>query len=201
MFELQDFDIRVRGGRAPKPLRYWKEAKLPRLLADAIEDCGYKDPTPIQRQVRQLCVMLWLIVAVMIMLLQSADVSTSALTCRVLQGIPIGLKQRDIIGVAETGSGKTAAFVIPMLMYILKLPDTARKRTGDEGPLAIVMAPTRELAQQIETETQRLGKYMGVRTVSIVGGSSIQAQGHALRSGVDIVIGTPGRIIDCLENR
>lgn len=66
-----------------------------------------------------------------------------------MAAIPIGLQQRDVIGVAETGSGKTAAFVLPMLVYIMKQP-VMTEEVATEGPYAVIMAPTRELAQQIE---------------------------------------------------
>jgi len=75
-----------------------------------------------------------------------------------MQAIPIGLQGRDILGVAETGSGKTAAFVLPMLVYISKLPKMTREMEAD-GPYALVLAPSRELASQIETETKKFAKY------------------------------------------
>eukprot|EP00750_Incisomonas_marina_P009222 INCI15854.1.p1 GENE.INCI15854.1~~INCI15854.1.p1 ORF type:complete len:600 (+),score=134.34 INCI15854.1:914-2713(+) len=117
------------------------------------------------------------------------------------QAIPIGLKNRDIIGIAETGSGKTAAFVAPMLQYIDKCPSTMRKRTPLDGPLAIIMAPTRELAQQIEEETVKIARFMEISVVSMVGGQSIHDQGFLIRKGCDILIATPGRVIDALDNR
>ncbi len=88
-----------------------------------------------------------------------------------------------------------------MLAYIANLPDYRRERLAEEGPLAMVMAPTRELAQQIEVECQRLSKHLGYKTVSVVGGQSIQDQGFHLREGVEMIIGTPGRIKDAIESR
>jgi ATP-dependent RNA helicase DDX23/PRP28 len=126
------------------------------------------------------------------------DVKYSEPTAIQKQAIPIGLKCRDIIGIAETGSGKTAAFVIPILVYIQSLPpinDISR----NDGPYAIVLAPTRELAQQIESEAQKFAKPMGFTVVSIVGGHTIEEQVHKLRNGAEIVIATPGRLVDCLE--
>lgn len=117
------------------------------------------------------------------------------------QAIPIGLQNRDIIGIAETGSGKTAAFVIPLLVWITELPKVVRDAEEDEGPYAIILAPTRELAQQIEEETHKFAKPLGIRTVSIIGGLSREDQGFQLRQGCEIVIATPGRLIDVLENR
>jgi ATP-dependent RNA helicase DDX23/PRP28 len=161
----EDFDIRIQGGRATLPLRYWNEANFPDEINRALADVGYEKPSPIQRQ-----------------------------------AIPIGMDCRDIIGIAETGSGKTCAFLIPLLCYMLKLPSHHLSRCADEGPLAVVMAPTRELAMQIEEECMRLAKYTSFTTVCIVGGQSIEEQSIKLRRGVEIVIGTPGRMVDCIEN-
>ncbi|XP_055352273.1 probable ATP-dependent RNA helicase DDX23 [Paramacrobiotus metropolitanus] len=85
------------------------------------------------------------------------------------QAIPVGLHYRDIIGVAETGSGKTAAFLIPLLTWITSLPKMVQHVDIDQGPYAIIMAPTRELAQQIEEETIKFGTPLGVRTVAVIG--------------------------------
>lgn len=117
-----------------------------------------------------------------------------------MAAIPLGLQQRDVIGVAETGSGKTAAFVLPMLTYITRLPPISEENEA-EGPYAVVMAPTRELAQQIEDETVKFAHYLGIKVVSIVGGQSIEEQGFKIRQGCEVVIATPGRLIDCLERR
>lgn len=118
------------------------------------------------------------------------------------QAIPIGLQNRDVIGIAETGSGKTAAFLIPLLVWITSLPKIERKiDIIDKGPYAIILAPTRELAQQIEEETIKFGKAIGIRTVAVIGGISREEQGFKLRQGCEIVIATPGRLIDVLENR
>ncbi|KAL7174901.1 hypothetical protein ACSBR2_028669 [Camellia fascicularis] len=117
-----------------------------------------------------------------------------------MAAIPLGLQQRDVIGIAETGSGKTAAFVLPMLTYISRLPPMSEDNDA-EGPYAVVMAPTRELAQQIEDETVKFAHYLGIKVVSIVGGQSIEEQGFKIRQGCEVVIATPGRLIDCLERR
>jgi ATP-dependent RNA helicase DDX23/PRP28 len=114
--------------------------------------------------------------------------------------IPIGLQQRDIIGIAETGSGKTTAYILPLLDYISKLCPMTEEMEA-EGPLAIVLVPTRELAQQIEVETMKFAHVFNMRIVSIVGGQSIQEQGFKLTQGCEVVIATPGRLIDCLERR
>ena len=106
-----------------------------------------------------------------------------------------------MIGIAETGSGKTAAFVIPLLAYVAALPARRREQLAEEGPIAVIMAPTRELAQQIDAEAKRLAAHTSFRTVCVVGGQSIEDQAFVMREGVEIVVGTPGRINDCLENR
>jgi ATP-dependent RNA helicase DDX23/PRP28 len=99
-----------------------------------------------------------------------------------MAAIPLGLSQRDVISIAETGSGKTAAFVLPMLSYITRLPSTTDGNEAAEGPCAVVLAPTRELAQQIEDETMKFASYLGIRVVSVVGGQSINKQGILSRA-------------------
>lgn len=114
--------------------------------------------------------------------------------------IPIGMQRRDLIGIAETGSGKTAAFGIPLCHHVISFPKSILDSVADDGPLALVMAPTRELALQIDVE---LGKLLSgqrnVCSLAVVGGQSITEQATKLRNGVHIVVGTPGRINDCVE--
>ncbi|KAG8861192.1 mRNA splicing protein prp28 [Tulasnella sp. 330] len=114
------------------------------------------------------------------------------------QAIPIGLMNRDVIGIAETGSGKTAAFVIPMLVYIQQLPALSDENRH-LGPYALILAPTRELAQQIESETKKFAKPLGYTCVSIVGGRSVEEQQFNLREGAEIIIATPGRLKDVID--
>jgi ATP-dependent RNA helicase DDX23/PRP28 len=111
------------------------------------------------------------------------------------QAIPIGLKERDLIGIAETGSGKTASFVIPMLSYISRLPrlDETNRHLG---PYALILAPTRELAQQIQVETARFTSVLGYNCISIVGGRDMNEQAVDMAKGAEIVIATPGRLKD-----
>ncbi len=97
------------------------------------------------------------------------------------------LRGHDVIGQAKTGSGKTAAFSLPMLQAM----DPATRNVQ-----GLVLAPTRELAVQIAEEMRKLGAYTGVRVVPIYGGQSINVQYEALRRGVQVVVGTPGRVID-----
>lgn len=114
------------------------------------------------------------------------------------QAIPIGLKERDLIGIAETGSGKTASFVIPMLSYISRLPrmDESNKHMG---PYALILAPTRELAQQIQVETSRFTSFLGYNCISIVGGRDMSEQALEASKGAEIIIATPGRLKDCID--
>ncbi len=112
------------------------------------------------------------------------------------QAIPIVCSGRDVLGCAETGSGKTAAFSIPMIQHCLLQPEIRR---GD-GPLAIVMAPTRELAQQIEKEAKTFSRSSkGFKTAIVVGGTNMSEQRGDLRNGVEVCVATPGRLIDHLH--
>lgn len=112
------------------------------------------------------------------------------------QAMPIALGGRDLLGCAETGSGKTAAFSIPMIQHCLA---QAPVRRGD-GPLALVLAPTRELAQQIEKEVKAFSRSLeSFRTAIVVGGTNISEQRSELRAGVSVVVATPGRFIDHLQ--
>jgi ATP-dependent RNA helicase DeaD len=106
--------------------------------------------------------------------------------------IPVALDGRDVIGQAKTGTGKTAAFAIPLIEML-----EARGR----GPQALILAPTRELVQQIVGEVQKLTHGQDVEVCGIYGGEPIQKQLRALERGVDIVVGTPGRVLDHMERR
>ncbi|KAG5585946.1 hypothetical protein H5410_046380 [Solanum commersonii] len=112
------------------------------------------------------------------------------------QAMPVALSGRDLLGCAETGSGKTAAFSIPMIQHCLAQQPLQR---GD-GPLALVLAPTRELAQQIEKEVTAFSMSLdSFKTTIVVGGTNISEQRSELRAGVHIVVATPGRLIDHLQ--
>ncbi|KAK9279376.1 hypothetical protein L1049_013055 [Liquidambar formosana] len=112
------------------------------------------------------------------------------------QAMSVALSGRDLLGCAETGSGKTAAFTIPMIQHCLAQTPIRR---GD-GPLALVLAPTRELAQQIEKEVKAFSRSLeSFRTAIVVGGTNISEQRSELRAGVNIVVATPGRFIDHLQ--
>mmetsp|Transcript_22435 Transcript_22435/g.51761 ORF Transcript_22435/g.51761 Transcript_22435/m.51761 type:complete len:862 (-) Transcript_22435:104-2689(-) len=168
----EDFQIATKGGKTCNPIRNWEESGLPAEILEAISAKGYKAPSAIQ-----------------------------------MQCIPLGLMNRDVVGIAQTGSGKTAAFVLPMLVYISKKPADIfpiTLETAGEGPLALILAPTRELANQIFEEAVTFCKFMNMRCFSLVGGGgmkSIEDQGFQIRQGIEVVVATPGRLIDCLERR
>jgi len=108
--------------------------------------------------------------------------------------IPHLLAGRDLLGIAQTGTGKTAAFALPMLQHLAGNPVQMRHF----ATRALILAPTRELALQIEADLHRLGRQLARRVVAILGGVSRFAQVQRMRPGVDIVVGTPGRICDLL---
>jgi ATP-dependent RNA helicase DDX23/PRP28 len=174
------FAYSVQGGGIPNPLRSWDEAKVSISILKVIEKIGYKEPTPIQRQ-----------------------------------AIPIAMGNRDLIGIAETGSGKTAAFLIPIFSFIerqvtdkyasffisLRRMPKMTEENAQDGPYALILAPTRELAQQIEVESKKFSHHLGYKVVSIVGGHDLGEQSFHMRNGAEIVIATPGRLRDCLDRK
>ncbi|MCG3779537.1 MAG: Cold-shock DEAD-box protein A [Nitrosopumilus sp.] len=103
--------------------------------------------------------------------------------------IPVLLSGRDVVGQAHTGSGKTAAFALAMLNDI----------TPKKGIQGLIMAPTRELAMQITTEIKKMGKYTGIKIATVYGGQGMGIQLDALQRGVEIIVATPGRLIDHLK--
>uniref|UniRef100_A0A0E0KCU3 RNA helicase n=1 Tax=Oryza punctata TaxID=4537 RepID=A0A0E0KCU3_ORYPU len=111
------------------------------------------------------------------------------------QALPIVLSGRDIIGIAKTGSGKTAAFVLPMIVHIMDQPELEK----EEGPIGVVCAPTRELAHQIYLEAKKFAKPYNLRVAAVYGGVSKFDQFKELKAGCEIVIATPGRLIDLLK--
>lgn len=131
----------------------FQDFALNKQLLQAIEEMGYKQPTPIQ-----------------------------------VQAIPTILNGQDLLGIAQTGTGKTAAFVLPMLMKI--------KYAQGKDPRALIVAPTRELVIQIDEQIKQLGKYTDLRNLALYGGTGIKKQAELLEKGVDIITATPGRLMD-----
>jgi ATP-dependent RNA helicase RhlE len=108
------------------------------------------------------------------------------------QAVPLALKGRDIIGLAMTGTGKTAAFVIPIIERLLGGPQRTR---------ALILTPTRELCVQVEESFRKYGKHSGLSVIPVYGGVGYDPQVKALRGGVDVVVATPGRLLDHLEKQ
>ncbi len=108
------------------------------------------------------------------------------------EAIPPLVAGNDLVGQAATGTGKTAAFALPVLQRL-----TAGRR--DAGPMTLVLVPTRELAEQVSQAVHRYGRDLGVRVLPVYGGQPIGRQLQALQRGVDVVVGTPGRVLDHIE--
>jgi len=106
------------------------------------------------------------------------------------KSIPVAIEGKDIIGIAQTGTGKTLAFGVPMIQRLAQ-----QKGTG------LVLLPTRELAEQVSIELQKIGRSIGLRTALIIGGAAMGEQRRALRARPHIIISTPGRLVDMLEQR
>ena len=109
------------------------------------------------------------------------------------QTLPVALKGKDIAGQAQTGTGKTAAFLIAMFNHLLKHPG---HRSNQPAPRALILAPTRELAVQIHSDATVLGSGTSLRMAVVYGGADYDKQREQLQAGVDVLIGTPGRLID-----
>lgn len=112
------------------------------------------------------------------------------------QAWPICLKGQDIISLAETGSGKTLGFLMPGLVHMADQP----KLEHSDGPIILVMAPTRELAVQIELEAEKFAGVHGYRSVCVYGGASRSDQIYKLKKGCEVVIATPGRLLDLMDS-
>lgn len=108
--------------------------------------------------------------------------------------LPMALTGRDVAGQAQTGTGKTCAFLVAMMNRLLTQPAVAERKDSD--PRALVIAPTRELAIQIEKDAKNVGRYTGLRTALIYGGVDYDKQRQQLKDGCDIIIATPGRLLD-----
>ena len=127
-------------------------------ILKAIDECGYKNPTPIQEK-----------------------------------AIPPILMMRDVLGLAQTGTGKTASFILPMIEIL------AGGRAKARMPRSLVLAPTRELAAQVAENFDQYGKYINLNKALLVGGESVAEQTRVLDKGVDVLIATPGRLLDLFD--
>src|SRR5271170_6815730 len=109
------------------------------------------------------------------------------------QAIPHVLQGRDVLGIAQTGTGKTASFTLPMINAL------AAGRAKARMPRSLILEPTRELAAQVEASFEVYGKYHKLNTVLLIGGESMADQTKKLDRGVDVLIATPGRLLDQIE--
>ena len=108
------------------------------------------------------------------------------------QAIPLALEGRDLIGLAQTGTGKTAAFTLPIVTQLIGGPHRVR---------ALVLTPTRELAVQVDESFRKYAAHSGIKALAVYGGVALEPQTKALKKGVDVVIATPGRLLDHLERQ
>ena len=108
------------------------------------------------------------------------------------QAIPMVMRGRDVMGLAQTGTGKTAAFTLPLVQRLLDGPRRTR---------ALILTSTRELCQQVEASFRKYGQFAGIGVAPVFGGVAYEPQEEALRNGVDVVVATPGRLIDHMEKR
>eukprot|EP00922_Rhytidocystis_sp_ex-Travisia-forbesii_P048057 GHVS01071594.1.p1 GENE.GHVS01071594.1~~GHVS01071594.1.p1 ORF type:complete len:577 (+),score=46.27 GHVS01071594.1:29-1732(+) len=150
----------------------WTDLRLSKPLLMALSDLQFDSPTPIQRE-----------------------------------AIPMGLQGRDILGTAQTGSGKTAAFLLPILERLWQSPSVHSRKITPSGPVggrattrALILLPTRELAGQCDEMIKTFVKYTPITHALVYGGMSAKVQESALRYQPDIVVATPGRVLDLLLN-
>ncbi len=114
-----------------------------------------------------------------------------------VRAIPVALRGGDVLGIAQTGTGKTAAFALPILQRL----GATRTQARAGAPRCLVLSPTRELATQIRRAFDAYGNHLGLRTAVVYGGVGIQPQIAALRAGVDVLVATPGRLVDLMAQR
>ncbi len=115
-----------------------------------------------------------------------------------LQAIPFALAGRDIIGLAQTGTGKTAGFTLPIIQRLL---ESGAGGSSAHRVRALILTPTRELCVQVEASFRKYGKHTGIRVVPVYGGVALDPQQTKLRKGVDVVVATPGRLLDHMERQ
>jgi len=110
------------------------------------------------------------------------------------KAIPAALQGKDLMATAQTGTGKTAAFTLPMLQKIAAQADGGQRRVK-----ALVLTPTRELAAQVEESVRTYGRHLKLRSLAVYGGAGIGPQIRSMKSGMDILVATPGRLMDHME--
>src|SRR2546423_12847757 len=115
------------------------------------------------------------------------------------QAIPLALAGRDLIGLAQTGTGKTAGFTLPIVHNLISTPLVGANDEPIHRARVLILTPTRELAAQVEESFRKYGKHTSLIVVPVYGGVGIEPQSKALRRGVDVVVATPGRLLDHME--
>ena len=162
--------ITIYGYNVPKPVLSFQEANFPDYILRVLNEVKFTKPTSIQSQGNPNA------------------------------GWPLALSGQDMIGIAQTGSGKTLAFILPAIIHIndQERLRVSSKQRGD-GPIALVLSPTRELAMQTSTECNRFGRPCHIYNSCVYGGVPKIYQQRELEKGVQIIVATPGRLIDFLE--
>ena len=116
------------------------------------------------------------------------------------QAIPLGLNHEDILAAAQTGTGKTLAYLLPIFDQMVRFWGAKRpKKQG--GPYALILSPTRELAQQIAQCAQTIAEITHFRVATVIGGKKYSSQKNKLKQGCDILIATPGRLLDLIDQK
>ena len=129
-----------------------------------------------------------------------ADSGYTAMTPIQAKAIPIVLAGRDVMGAAQTGTGKTAAFTLPLLQKMLR-HENASMSPARHPVRALVLAPTRELADQVADNVKKYAKHSNLRSLVVFGGIDMKPQTLALKAGVEVLIATPGRLLDHIEGK
>ncbi|PPS10591.1 hypothetical protein GOBAR_AA10039 [Gossypium barbadense] len=175
MFYRRTRDITVQGHDVPKPIRMFRDANFPGIYIFTVTKRSWSES-------------LYCLEVI-------ANLGFVEPTPIQAQGWPMALKGKDLIGIAETGSGKTLAYLLPALVHVNAQP----RLVHGEGPIVLILAPTRELAVQIQEEAAKFANHANIRSTCIYGGAPKGPQIRDLKRGVEIVIATPGRLIDMLE--
>jgi len=167
--KYDDIPVETSGEGCPDPIAAFTEDMVGAQMMTNLAFCNYTKPTPVQKY-----------------------------------SVPIGLADRDLMACAQTGSGKTAGFLFPTIVSMLRQgapePPPGGRNTGRKVfPMALVLAPTRELASQIFDEAQKFCYCTGVRPVVIYGGAEVRNQLRELERGGDMLVATPGRLVDLIE--
>lgn len=167
--KYDDIPVETSGEGCPEPIASFTEDMVGPQLMTNLALCNYSKPTPVQKY-----------------------------------SVPIGLADRDLMACAQTGSGKTAGFLFPTIVSMLRQGAPEPPRGGRSSgrkvyPMALVLAPTRELASQIFDEAQKFCYCTGVRPVVIYGGAEVRNQLRELERGCDLLVATPGRLVDLIE--